>query len=132
MVRVLVCGGRDFTNAPGLYAELSALHTRRPFTALMHGMATGADRAAGRWARSHGIEELTFEPDWARYGNHAGRMRNAHMLREGKPDLVIAFPGNNGTRHMVRIARQENVEVIESKVGRYVPAEVAFGQTLWR
>jgi hypothetical protein len=34
------------------------------------------------------------------------------MLREGRPDLVAAFPGGRGTAHMVRIAREAGVEVV--------------------
>jgi hypothetical protein len=35
------------------------------------------------------------------------------MLDEGRPDLMVAFPGRSGTAHMVRIARAAGVEVIE-------------------
>ena len=35
------------------------------------------------------------------------------MLDEGKPDLVVAFPGGRGTAHMTRIARGAGIEVIE-------------------
>lgn len=36
------------------------------------------------------------------------------MLKEGKPDLVVAFPTekSKGTWHMVDIARKAGVEVI--------------------
>jgi hypothetical protein len=35
------------------------------------------------------------------------------MLTEGKPELVVAFPGGRGTAHMMRIAREAGVEVVE-------------------
>jgi hypothetical protein len=35
------------------------------------------------------------------------------MLMEGKPDLVVGFPGGRGTAHMCRIAGEAGVEVIE-------------------
>jgi hypothetical protein len=35
------------------------------------------------------------------------------MLLEGKPDLVVAFPGGKGTADMVRRARKANVPVKE-------------------
>jgi hypothetical protein len=35
------------------------------------------------------------------------------MLVEGKPDLVVAFPGGRGTAGMMRLAKAANVEVIE-------------------
>jgi ABC-type sugar transport system substrate-binding protein len=35
------------------------------------------------------------------------------MLDEGKPDIVVAFPGGTGTADMVRRARKAGVVVIE-------------------
>lgn len=47
--------------------------------------------------------------------NGAGPLRNHAMLREGKPQAVIAFHANlaqsRGTAHMVRIAREARVPV---------------------
>ena len=38
------------------------------------------------------------------------------MLDEGKPDLVIAFPGGKGTADMARRAREAGIEVIEVSI----------------
>jgi hypothetical protein len=35
------------------------------------------------------------------------------MINEGKPDLVIAFPGGKGTADMVARAAQAGIKVIE-------------------
>jgi hypothetical protein len=35
------------------------------------------------------------------------------MLAEFQPTLVIAFPGGRGTAHMVRIAKDAGVQVME-------------------
>jgi hypothetical protein len=35
------------------------------------------------------------------------------MLREGRPDLVLAFPGGRGTANMVLLAKRDRVKVIE-------------------
>lgn len=42
-----------------------------------------------------------------------GGGRNKQMLNEGKPDLVVAFPGGSGTAHMVKIAKAVGIMVIE-------------------
>jgi UDP-N-acetylmuramoylalanine-D-glutamate ligase len=36
------------------------------------------------------------------------------MLNEGKPDLVVAFPGGAGTENMVSLATKAGIEVIRS------------------
>jgi hypothetical protein len=38
------------------------------------------------------------------FGRSGGPKRNQQMLEEGKPDLVLAFPGGRGTADMVRRA----------------------------
>ena len=35
------------------------------------------------------------------------------MIAEGAPDLVIAFPGGEGTESMIELARAADIEVVE-------------------
>lgn len=114
MTRVLVCGGRHYDDHNRIFNVLNNYDADHDFTAVIHGAATGADRAAGHWAmgQQH-IEEIRFPANWHKYGKAAGPIRNQRMLSEGKPDLVIAFPGGHGTQHMVEIARLQGIEVVE-------------------
>lgn len=113
-MRVLVCGGRHYDNYGVLATLLSALQVvREPFTVLIHGNAQGVDMMADTYARRHNIPVLEFNADWKRFGKSAGPRRNKRMLVEGKPDLVVAFPGRKGTANMVGQARAAGVEVIE-------------------
>ena len=105
-MRVLVCGGRDFTNRPLLYSTLGNLHHQFGVDVVIEGDARGADRLAGYWARHHGIDDLKFRADWDAHGKAAGPIRNKKMLAEGRPDMVLAFAGGRGTAHMVKIARE--------------------------
>lgn len=113
-MKVLVTGGRDFADKPLVHDTLDALSDWRPIDYLIEGGATGADAFARTWAKLNLTPEslLTCPADWDTYGNHAGRVRNAHMLREHRPDLVVAFAGGRGTRHMVTIAEEANIPVI--------------------
>ena len=43
----------------------------------------------------------------------AGPLRNQRMLDEGKPDLVVAFPGGGGTKDMVRRSVKAGVPIHE-------------------
>lgn len=113
LMRVLVCGGRDYANKPWLFTAMMTLNMKRgPFTEVIHGGAGGADSMAGEWAREHSVRIRVFLADWTRYGKRAGPIRNQQMLDE-RPDLVVAFPGGRGTADMVRRARAAGVEVIE-------------------
>jgi len=111
--RVLVCGGRNFHDALLMNSTLE----RQDISILLHGGADGADRMAGRWAINAGVPVEVFQADWATHGRAAGPLRNQRMLDEGKPDLVIAFPGGKGTADMVRRAKAAGVAVLNVTTG---------------
>lgn len=110
-MKLLVCGGRRFGKWATLKAEIEKLHAEKPITLLIEGGAKGADRLAREWAKQAGIPVQTFEADWTTYGKGAGPIRNEQMLREGKPDFVLAFPTADsvGTWHMIGIANMAKV-----------------------
>lgn len=115
-MRVLVCGGRDFDDYNLVVRVLSSIQvTREPFDVLIHGGASGADAAADVYARRHLIPVLRFPADWGKHKKAAGPMRNTEMLRDGKPDLVVAFPGGRGTADMVNKAHGAGVEVFDAR-----------------
>lgn len=109
-MRVLVCGGRDYN------AHEAAIWLNRNVpigvTCVIHGDARGADTGADQWAKLLGLPLEVYPADWKRDGMAAGPIRNAKMLKEGKPDLVIAFTGGNGTKDMVQRAKYAGVYVI--------------------
>ncbi len=111
-MRVLVCGGRDFDDYPTVARWLGSLHPRP--SVIIHGAAKGADTLAAKWAVMSDTPIMRFPADWQRDGKAAGPIRNARMLAEGKPDLVVAFPGGRGTADMVAKARKAGVPVIEA------------------
>ncbi len=114
-LRVLVCGGRDIRDAELVENTLDRLLAARgPFERLIHGGARGVDRIAGAWARTNGVLEWDFLPEWHRAGTRDGSVRNQRMIAEAQPDLVIAFPGGHGTADMVERAKGSGVEVIEA------------------
>lgn len=117
-MRVLVCGGRTFSDREHLRGVLDRIHALTPITAVIHGAASGADAFAGEWAVSRNVIELRFPANWASDGRAAGPIRNKRMLREGRPDVVVAFPGGRGTGDMVLQAERANVRVIRPAAGQ--------------
>jgi hypothetical protein len=111
-MRVLVCGGRDYSNWRKVCDTLRAIHDDTQITRIIHGHAQGADRIASNWARLAGISQTVFEPKWREYGKAAGPMRNQEMLDTGQPQLVVAFPGGRGTADMVERAEGAGVRVM--------------------
>jgi hypothetical protein len=92
---------------------LNRLHQERGITLVIAGGARGADAMAEWWAKAAGVPRDVYQADWTGLGRKAGPIRNQRMLDEGKPDLVVAFPGGRGTADMVRRCREAGVEIIE-------------------
>lgn len=110
---VLVCGGRDYADFGRVFDVLTALHRETPIACLIEGGAHGADDWGACWADMNAVRLLKFKAQWDVHGRAAGPIRNQRMIDEGKPDLVVAFPGGRGTADMVRRARTAGIEVIE-------------------
>lgn len=119
-MRVLVCGGRDYDNWRVVDRALKALCASHPYEdmVIVQGGAKGADFLAKVWAKywreeGEDIRQEEYPADWKKHGKAAGYIRNKQMLDEGKPDLVVAFPGGAGTADMIRQAKAAGVEVME-------------------
>lgn len=110
-MRLLVCGGRDYTDQERMFAALDLLHQQKPVTVLIHGAAPGADRLAAKWAEWKAIRREPYPADWDRYGNKAGPIRNQTMLEIGQPHAVVAFPGGVGTADMIVRAMKAGLKV---------------------
>lgn len=110
-MRVLVCGGRDFTDKILLEFTLDQFKKWNQIDCIIEGDARGADKLAGYWARKNKIDNIKFPARWDLYGNAAGPIRNQLMIDEGKPNIVIAFPGGTGTQDMCERADQANITV---------------------
>ena len=112
-MKVLICGGRNYNDRERLYGQMNSLHREHLIDLVMHGGASGADSLGGDWARDAGVQYIVFPANWQRDGRAAGPIRNKRMLVEGKPDLVVAFPGGKGTAHMVKISKEVGIQTIE-------------------
>lgn len=116
-MRVLVCGSRYFADRGFVYRTLSALHAVTPFSVLIEGECPidegGVDIMARDWANENGVPVLPFPPEVGPDGHVLGPKRNAQMIREGRPDIVIAFPGGRGTSNMIKQAREAGIHVEE-------------------
>lgn len=111
-MRVLVCGGRDYSDETAVWDVLRPLGAMYGPVTVVHGAARGADALADRVARGFGYEVEAHPADWQQHGRSAGPIRNQQMLGTGI-DLVIAFPGGRGTEHMKQIAHAAGVDVYE-------------------
>lgn len=128
-IRVLICGSREWTDDDAIMAQIFKLPDK---SVIIHGACDGADMIADRLGRYLLYDVIPFPvlPDeWERYGKRAGPMRNARMLKRGKPDQVWAFTHilDGGTANMVNQARQAGIEV--KIFGYEEPRQISFFDT---
>ncbi len=122
LIRILVTGGRDYTDRAAVKRSLSHLaehyiHGARPEEiVLVHGDATGADQLAAAVAQELGWRTEAHPADWGSYGTAAGPRRNAEMVKLGA-NYLIAFPGGSGTAHCRRLALNARIPIIDVPEG---------------
>ncbi len=133
MTRIVITGGRNYGFVPPhtplieyVDAQERADRQRARFEQIMDAAVerlgltevaagkcrTGADQLLERWAKRRKIPFTGFSANWQQLGNGAGPERNGRMLREFKPDNVLAFPGGAGTADCVRQAEALGIDVI--------------------
>ena len=112
-MKVLICGGRDYTDNNFVNFVLDCIHAKKSITLVIHGCANGADTFGAAWAEKQDhCTSFGVPADWKKHGTRAGPVRNRLMLELGKPDLVIAFEGGAGTRDMTSAALAAGVRVL--------------------
>lgn len=126
MRRILVTGGRKYSNKEFVHKILNNFLAKGPFI-LIHGDADGLDALAKEWAIENNVEQIPYPALWkdftqtpcnikygqfGKYNCLAGFNRNEQMLKEGKPNLCLAFPGGKGTADMKKRCKKSNVLVI--------------------
>lgn len=110
MKRVLVTGSRDLTIPDKLFDEIMSAFCDED-TVLITGCADGIDKCVREYAKRNYMVLEVYTADWTKFGRSAGPIRNKRMLEEGKPSVVVAFPGRRGTQNMINLAYKAGVPV---------------------
>lgn len=106
-MRVLVCGGRSYDN----WRKVNTALTELKPSVIIQGGADGADAIARRWGKANNVPVVTYEANW-NVGKKAGPLRNAFMLKDGRPDMCVVFPGGAGTKDMAQRAELAGLRMI--------------------
>lgn len=119
-MRVVVTGGRDFTDKDFVWKHLDHVHQKTPIALLIQGDARGVDRLCRDWAIYNHVPVEDCPADWDTLGKRAGYIRNQSMIDNYHPELCVVYPGGRGTADMVGRVRKASIRI-------YAPTY----QTLW-
>lgn len=137
LIRVLVTGGRDYTDRDTVARVLAHLQDFYIFgvepeeIVLVHGdckrykadgsidLDRSADQLAAQEASDLGWQTEPHEAKWDLYGpKAAGPIRNKEMVALGA-NYLVAFPGNEGTKNCKRLAKAAGIPVIDIPEARH-------------
>ena len=111
-MKVLITGGRKNANLDLALDSIALLHDEVDIDYIVHGDAAGYDTLADNVANELGIDRFKVPANWVKYSKGAGSVRNKTMLDTFPIDIVLAFPGRNGTADMVKQAIKRGITVI--------------------
>lgn len=113
--RVIVCGGRDFSDKKLCFESLDRILTEYDDVEIVSGHARGADLLGEEYAAKKGLACRVFPADWNKWGKAAGPIRNREMLiyAEAEVPVIVAFwDGRSlGTKNMIKQAENAGAEV---------------------
>ncbi|SDR58524.1 Protein of unknown function [Rhizobiales bacterium GAS113] len=124
-MRIIVCGGRNHCDRRLVERELTRLHWRMPISVVIHGGGDAQAIAIEHWARMRGLAVVRYRPNWERFGHRGEILRNAFMLEDTRPDLVVAFPGGHSTADLVQRARNSGIAVLEIRLAPEADCRIA-------
>lgn len=115
-MRLIIAGGRDFTNAEAAFSYIRAWsgifrNWKSEEVEIVCGGATGADAIGREYARRKGLTVMVFKPDWNEHGKAAGPIRNAQMAEYGTHLLAFWDGESRGTGSMIRQALDRGLPV---------------------
>lgn len=108
-VKVIVAGGRDFTDQSRLTLTLDLvlelIREDSDTMTVVSGNARGVDKMGEAWAHHKGVTVEVYRAEWGRLGRGAGFARNTKMAEVA--DRLVAFwdGKSKGTGHMIAEAR---------------------------
>ncbi len=117
MFRVIIAGGRDFSDYDLLKATMDKLLANiTDEITVVCGQARGADILGEQYAKERGYAVDYYPADWKQYGKRAGHLHNEQMAQNA--DALAAFwdGKSRGTKNMIELAKRYGLKV---RIKRY-------------
>nr|WP_314878273.1 SLOG family protein [uncultured Pseudomonas sp.] len=111
-MRILICAGRHCTDTQLCRRVLQALQRIHEVRVLIHGGSQSLGGEIESWARETGADIVRYPPNWQLHGKHAERLRNAFMLKDSRPDLVVGLPGGEDTEELLARAKAQGIQTL--------------------
>jgi hypothetical protein len=116
-MRVLVTGSKLLCDQSVLRSILHSIKRKHKTMEIITIQPYGAGMIAAEWAKSNRVKVVerqlpTWKLDTAKFGEEF-RKRNAELIQEHRPDLILSYQGNGISCDIVRQAKRAGIEVRE-------------------
>lgn len=108
-MKLIIAGGRDFTNYELLYNTVTNFINNDSNIEIISGGANGADKLGERYATENGYLIIKFLAKWDKYGKSAGYKRNLEMAEYADSCICFWDGKSKGTNHMITIAKNKGL-----------------------
>ena len=110
--RVLIAGGRSFSDYPRLRAALDALLANRlPDVQLLTGGGPGVPMLAASYAAAHGLAMTALVPDFVRFPVDAVVRRDAFLVAEADALVVVCDCHDPALVRVLKLAERKGIPV---------------------
>ena len=112
MFKVIIAGGRDFSNYELLKTKLDKIlsNINQPIQ-IVSGTANGADTLGERYAKERNYQIKQFPANWNTYGKRAGYLRNEQMAKYADACVCFWDYKSRGTKHMIDLASSHDLKL---------------------
>lgn len=105
-MKLIIAGGRDFSNYDLLEREAEEMISGEQNVEIISGLARGADLMGCRFAEEKGLPLRGFAAEWGKFGRAAGPIRNKLMAKNATHLLAFWDGQSRGTMHMIDYAEK--------------------------
>ena len=110
--KLVIAGSRNFQDYQML-VEVVDEHLKEKIKnheiTIISGTAKGADRLGERYAQERGFHLERYPAAWQRFGNAAGPIRNAQMVKAADEVIVFWDGESAGTKNIIASAQASNI-----------------------
>ena len=106
-MKLIIAGSRTIQNYNLIKNTINSLNLN--IEEIISGTANGVDKLGELYASEYSIKLVKFPADWKNFGKRAGYIRNVEMAKYGDSCIIFWDGVSNGSKHMIKIAREYNL-----------------------
>ena len=110
-MRVIIAGSRTIFDYNQVKSFIQSLNLN--IKQIISGSCKGVDLLGERFAEENNIEKVVFKPEWGKYGDKAGPIRNEKMAQYADALILIWDGKSKGSKNMKKLSQYYELLIFE-------------------